>query len=158
MGDSALKHGRVLASREVEVDDGSSLSLARAVLKNWASVVAATILAGGAALVWSKAQPSIYATSAMVELDPHVSHPLGEKMDSIVQYGSGDYWDNQEYYNTQYKIITSDRVLVAAARDLGLQNDWEFLGYKGPPARAVSVETAAHALQGRVSAEPVKSS
>ena len=74
----------------------------------------------------------------MVELDPHVSHPLGEKMDSIVQYGSGDYWDNQEYYNTQYKIITSDRVLVAAARDLGLQNDWEFLGYKGPPARAVS--------------------
>ena len=39
-------------------------------------------------------------------------------------------WDTREYYETQYRIIQSDRVLSAVVRDLGLQNDPDFLGYK----------------------------
>jgi succinoglycan biosynthesis transport protein ExoP len=54
--------------------------------------------------------------------------------------------------------MLSDRVLVAATRDLGLQNDWDFLGYKSAPAKPVTAEAAARVLRGHLSIEPLKSS
>jgi capsular exopolysaccharide synthesis family protein len=159
MGDSAPQQEAALRSvPSTDGDDASLIQLLRAPLKHWPWVLAMTCLGGAVSAMVARSQPYIYSTAVMVELDPHVSHPLGEKMDSIVQFGSGDYWDNQEYYNTQYRIMLSDRVLVAATRDLGLQNDWEFLGYKAPPPKAITAEAAARVLRGHISIEPLKTS
>ena len=79
-------------------------------------------------------------------------------MDNIMPLGTGDFYDTREYYETQYRIITSSRVLEATARDIGLQSDHQFFGLKSPPARPFTVQEAAQALRGRVSVDPIKGS
>src|ERR1700733_3782559 len=126
----------------------------RAVRKHWAIIAACSLLAAGIALIYTKTLPRVYEASALLEFDPDVIRPLPEKSDPMRAFAS--LWDNHEYYETQYRIITSERVLAATARDLGLQSDAEFLGQK--PATPMSMEVVVGMLGGSVKVEPVKSS
>ncbi|MFO0675018.1 MAG: polysaccharide biosynthesis tyrosine autokinase [Polyangiaceae bacterium] len=144
-------------------DDGIgpiSIALVRTVLKNWVAVVCCTALGLGGMALYTRTLQRIYQSSATIELDPHVPHPLGQKMDSIVQFGSGDYWDNQEYYNTQYKVITSERVLGLVATDLGLVDDDRFWNRPDgkKPAVAPTLEDTVEALRAKISVDPIKGS
>ena len=133
------------------------VQLVKAVRKNWEFVVAAVILGGGIALVQAKMQRPIYEAVSMVEVDPHAAQPLGNKTDSVVDVGVGGLWvDTREYYETQYKLITSDRVLGAVSRDLGLANDYDFMDRKEPPATPATLESSTTALRGHVIVEPIK--
>src|SRR5215472_10865367 len=93
--------------------------------KHWPVVVAAVIFAAGASLAYSKSQSRIYQATALIEFDLRAIRPLADKQADM--RGEDAYWDNREYYETQLKIVTSDRVLTRVVRDLALQNDLNFL-------------------------------
>ncbi len=131
----------------------------RRVRKHWPIVAACVLVAGGIGLVYSKSLPRIYEAQAMVEVDPSAQNPLSEsKGEGPLALGNGDYFDNQEYYETQYRIITSSPVMERAARDAGLTSDFAFFGLSSPPARPMTAQQAGLALRGHVIVEPVKNS
>jgi capsular exopolysaccharide synthesis family protein len=128
--------------------------LLRAIRKHWAIVVAITVLAAAGSLAYSKTLPKIYEAQTLIEFDPDVIKPLGNKQDPLIGWSA--IWDTREYYETQYKIMQSDRVLSAVVRDLSLQNDAEFLGYK--PTSPAPLDATLENLRGRLVIEPVKGS
>jgi uncharacterized protein involved in exopolysaccharide biosynthesis len=42
--------------------------------------------------------------------------------------GTGNYWRNREYYETEHSVIMSRAVSARVVEKLGLQNDPKFLG------------------------------
>jgi capsular exopolysaccharide synthesis family protein len=139
----------------LDVTSAGLVAFIKAVRKHWAAVVAATILAAGGSLTYARLQDRVYEARVLLQIDPRASQPLGEKVTELYDLGAG-YWDTREYYETQFKIMTSDRVLSTVVRDLALTSDNDFLGLKQTPARPPTVEQATSALRGRVSVEPVK--
>lgn len=136
----------------------SLLTVAKSLRKQWPVVVAFLLLGAGLSLVYTKTLPRIYQSQATLEIDPSAHRPLGDKMNSVMPLGAEDYWGNQEYYETQYRIITSSPVLERAARDLGLVNDFAFFGLNAPPSQPFTPQQAAQVLRSRVSVEPIKNS
>src|SRR5262245_42105648 len=117
------KHSE-LAKRLSSMEESSNgvLSLAKGLRKHWPLVVAGIIVSASASLLYSKSLPKVYESTALVEFDPNVIRPLSDKQDLNVR-SFQSYWDNREYYETQYRIITSGRVMSSVVRDLGLQTD-----------------------------------
>src|SRR3954451_979027 len=144
---------RPKASPELE---GSALagvlSSLRAVRKHWAIVVGLVLLCGAASLAYTKTLPKIYEAQTLIEFDPDVIKPLGNKADPMVGWSA--IWDTQQYYETQYRIMQSERVLAAVVRDLSLQNDAAFLGYT--PTAPAPLEATVNNLRGRLNIEPIK--
>ena len=130
----------------------------KALRRSWPLLVACMILCAGVALLHSKTQPPIYEASTLVEITPQPLQPLGDKTSGAMDMGAGLYWDTQEYYQTEYQIVTSDQVLGAVARDLSLASDPSFLGLKAPPNPPASLETVTSILRGQTSVDPVKNS
>ena len=126
----------------------------RAVRKNWAIILGIVLIAGAASLAYSKTLPKIYEAQTLIEFDPDVIKPLGNKADPIVGWSA--IWDTREYYETQYRIMQSDRVLSAVVRDLALQNDPGFLGYT--PTSPAPLDSTIVNLRGRFTVEPIKGS
>lgn len=131
-----------------------ALWFVRAVRKHWAMIAALVLLCGAGSLAYSKTLPKIYEAAALLEFDPDVIKPLGNKADPMIGWSA--VWDTQQYYETQYKIIQSDRVLSVVVRDLALQNDADFLGFK--PTAPVPIDDVVEMLRGRLTIEPVKGS
>ena len=132
------------------------INLLRAVRKSWPIVAASLALAVGGTLLYTKSATKIYECKTLVEIDSHVPQPLsGEAGHATLEIGSGLIWDDHVYYETQYKIISSDRVLSGAVRDLGLANDPEFT-HVAPGGRAPTIEEATAMLRGMVVVEPIK--
>jgi succinoglycan biosynthesis transport protein ExoP len=132
------------------------------VRKHWATAAATAIAITLAVTFYTLGQTKIYQAAATIQFDPNPPRPLGAKVETIVDMGSGSYWDNHEYYETQYKIITSTRVTVAVVAQLGLNHDASFLKNAPPgvqvPATETSEEGAAQALRSRLKVEPIKDS
>jgi succinoglycan biosynthesis transport protein ExoP len=140
----------------IDITRAGVTAFLKAIRKHWAMVAAATLLAGGGALLYAKSQPRIYQANVTIEIDPHATLPLGDKTSGAFDLGAGSVWDAREYYETQYKILVSDRVLSMVVRDLSLTLDYDFLGMHGPSEIPVTLEAATDALRSRVSVEPVK--
>jgi capsular exopolysaccharide synthesis family protein len=148
-------------SAQATADDSAYIGqLWRTLLKNrW---LIAAIFAGVLAAVtfFTLGQRRIYQAVATIEIDPTPPSPLGHDVPAIVQLGDA-FWNNQEYYATQYKIIASRGTAEAAVRTLGLNHDGAFLDNlpadQRHPANA-SVEAAAAAVLGRFRVDPVKES
>ena len=105
-------------------------------------------------------QRRIYQAVATLEIDPTPPSPLGHDVPAIVTLGDA-FWNNQEYYATQYKIIASRGTAEAAVRALGLNRDGGFIENLPPDQHhptSVSVEAAASVLLGRLRVEPIKES
>ena len=132
------------------------------VRKYWSTALAAALVVSLAATFNTLGQVKIYQAQATILFDPNPPRPLGQKVESIVDLGSGSFWDNREYYETQYKIIQSMKVTTAVVAELGLQHDGAFLGNLPPgtpsPDASVPEEIAAEVLRGRLKVEPVKES
>lgn len=141
-----------------KADDESGLdvrALLAGIIKHWPIVAAFTLLATGAALLWSKSRPRIYQASAMLEFDPNPVRPIGNQQDPTTSWMF--YLDSQEMYQTQFTIVTSDTVMNKAVRDMGLQANPRFNGML-PPGSKLATENAMTALRSRVTVEPVKNS
>src|ERR1700733_1972644 len=129
----------------------SVVVLVRIVRKSWPIVAACLALATGGSLLYTKSATKIYECKSLVEINSRAPQPFGESSNAQLEIGSGVIWDEHAYYETQYKIVSSDRVLSAVVRDLGLANDPEFTG-----GHKMTVENAVAALEGMVVIEPIK--
>ncbi|MBI3200125.1 MAG: polysaccharide biosynthesis tyrosine autokinase [Myxococcales bacterium] len=138
------------------------LSVWRNVRKHWAMAVGTALAVALAVAFYTLGQTKIYRASATVQLDPNPPRPLGKSVDMVVDLGTGTYWNNREYYETQYKIMQSLRVAVPVVIQLDLHNDSSFVRNRPPGAkpleRAMAPEEAAELLRARLKVEPVKES
>ena len=150
-----------------EPEHGFSPALVfRAVRKHWPIMLLIFVASVVGTSVYTSNQAKIYEAIATVQLDPQALTPLGrQNTDS----GSDSYWSNQEYFATQYQVITSRRVAELVVKRLGLTTDRAFLTNQGTGAAAaskgtsavpaaVSLEDAAEALRARVKVEPIQDS
>jgi capsular exopolysaccharide synthesis family protein len=124
--------------------------------KNWATVLAATLISVAAGVLMTRSMARVYRASNLLEIDPSVARPLGDKTDTTLDIGTSAYFDTRDYYETQYKIVTSDRVLSAVVRDLALASDPDFIENGGH--KTASVAFATDRLRDRVTVEPVHNS
>jgi capsular exopolysaccharide synthesis family protein len=156
MPDTSKQFKQSLTTVE-EVRNSVAVNL-KALRKHWAIVVSCILLCAGVSLVMSKTATKVYQASALLEIDPSVTRPLGDKVDEVMPLGTGNYLDSREYSETQQRIITSTRVLEAAVRDTNLNSDYEYFGLKSPPAKPFTVEETARVLRDTVSVEGIRNS
>lgn len=148
-------------------DETSSLDLGavwRPIRKYWLTVIAIAVLVTIGAAYWTMRQTKIYEAYGTVQFDPNPPRPLGGKVESVVELGSGAVWDTREYYETQYQVIQSRKVALDVVRAEGLTHDYCFLMMLPStclvPANFEDAEEedAADALRGRVRVDPIKMS
>lgn len=134
----------------------------RTVRKHWVIAMATAVTVSLLVAFYTLGQTKIYQATATIQFDPNPPRPLGRGVDTVVEMGTGSYWNNREYYETQYKIIQSMRIALAVVRDLNLHNDVAFLKNLPPgraaPPMSVSPEEAAETLRERLAVDPVKES
>ncbi len=150
-----------------EPEPSFSLSVVvRAVRKHWPIMLVIFVASIVGVWVYTSNQVRIYEAVATIQLDPQPLTPLGHQN---TESGSDSYWSNQEYFATQYQVITSRRMAELVVKKLGLTTDRAFLtnrpaGAPTPkeaaaaPAAPASVEDAAEALRGRMKVEPIQDS
>ncbi|KYF50597.1 protein tyrosine kinase [Sorangium cellulosum] len=135
----------------------------RTVSKHWAIALTTLIVVALSVTFYTLGQKKIYQSTATLQFDPNPPRPLGRGVDTVVDMGSGSYWNNREYYETQYKVMRSMRVALAVVAQLNLHNDAYFLkdlprDAAAPEPMSVSPEEAAELIRERLTVEPVKDS
>lgn len=132
------------------------------VRKHWSTALATALVVSLGVVFYTLGLTKIYESSSTVVFDPNPPRPLGQKVESVVEMGAGSYWDNREYYETQYQIITSSRVAQKVVEDLGLDHDGAFLlnlpPGTPPPQTSMPIENAAELVRGRLKVDPIKNS
>lgn len=156
-----------MATPKPQADEEQGVDLAalwRPIRKYWITSVMIAALVTMAAAFYTTRQTKLYEASATVQFDPNPPRPLGGKVESVVEMGSGAVWDTREYYETQYEIIESRKVSLAVVQQRGLNRDPAFL-LNLPPHAPVPKNfepwdegDAADVLRSRLRVEPVKSS
>ncbi len=131
--------------------------------KYWPTALATMLVVIAGAVFFTLGQKRVYQAEATVMFDPTPPRPLGSRVEAVVNMGSNTFWNNQEYYETQYYIIKSHRVALSVVRDLGLNNDPSFIqnlpeGAEAKPQKTVTPELAAEILRSRLKVAPVKDS
>jgi succinoglycan biosynthesis transport protein ExoP len=134
------------------------VSFLRILRKHWAIVVACVVVACGGTLLYSKSVQRIYQSQSMIEMNSRPPQPLGESASSSSFDVSSLFVDPAEFYNTQFKIITSTSVLKAAADAVSLQTDYDYFGLTHVPELPITLDQAAAVLAAHVTVEPVKGS
>jgi capsular exopolysaccharide synthesis family protein len=134
----------------------------RSIRKHWITALASAAAVSLSVAFYTLGQPKVYQAAGTLVFDPNPPRPLGKDVDTVVALGAGDFWNNQEYYATQYKIIHSMRVARAVVARLSLDHDAAFLqnlppGAKVPP-KTGTPEQAAAIVQARLAVEPVRES
>jgi capsular exopolysaccharide synthesis family protein len=132
------------------------------VRKHWATAVASALAVCLSVTFYTLGQKRIYQAVASVQFDPTPPRPLGNTVATVVDMGAGEYWNNREYYETQYKVIQSMRLAISVAHQLDLGHDAGFMT-NAPPGTPVgrasaTPEEAALVLRSRLSVDPVKES
>ncbi|WP_437732320.1 GumC family protein [Sorangium sp. So ce1335] len=135
----------------------------RTVSKHWAIALTTMLFVALSVTFYTLGQKKIYQSTATLQFDPNPPRPLGRGVEAVVDMGSGAYWNNREYYETQYKVMRSMRVALAVVAQLNLHNDVYFLkdlprDAAAPAPMSVSPEEAAELLRERFTVEPVKDS
>jgi capsular exopolysaccharide synthesis family protein len=139
-------------------------AILRTLRKRWMLIAAITLAVALAVTFYTLGQTKIYQAEATMLFDPNPPRPLGRQVETVVDMGNGNYWNNKEYYETQYELMRSLRLAQVVVEDLGLQNDLAFLQMAPPGGKTVpmdplpTVEQAAQILVGRVTVAPVKNS
>lgn len=141
----------------IPIETSSSVfTLLKPLRKHWALVVAMTVFFGGAGLLYSKSSTKVFQAASLLEIDPHAIAPLGQKPDDVMDMGAGSYWDTRDYYETQYKVISSEHVLATVVGKLALDSDKDFLGRRN--GKSGTPQEAAEILRTRVTVDPVRNS
>jgi capsular exopolysaccharide synthesis family protein len=97
----------------------------RTIRKRWPFVVLSIIVATVVAFVYTYRQPKVYEATCQLIIEPQAPQVLpGSK--EVVELGTGSFWANKEFYETQYRIIQSSQVGQRAAEKLGLQYDPDY--------------------------------
>jgi capsular exopolysaccharide synthesis family protein len=123
----------------------------RTVRKSWPLLVTSMIVATGSALFYSKMIAPVYEATALMQFEPNPSRPLAKETDPYRQWSS--FLDNHEIFETQFRVISSESVLSAVARDLSLPTDPHFVGPRRGP---MAIEDVNAILRGRLKVDAVK--
>jgi succinoglycan biosynthesis transport protein ExoP len=126
----------------------------RTVRKRWPFVVLAMIIATVVAFVYTYRQSKVYEASCQIIIDPQAPQVLPGSKD-VVEMGTGSFWGNKEFYETQYRIIQSTNVGQRTAEKLGLQYDPDYAGTLGPNHDMTSL---GRAVAAQISVKPLKDS
>jgi succinoglycan biosynthesis transport protein ExoP len=124
----------------------------RTIRKRWPFVVLSMIVATVIAFVYTYRQPKIYEATCQVIIEPMAPQVLPGSKD-VVELGTGTFWANKEFYETQYRIIQSTSVGQRTAEKLGLQYDPDYAGVLGPNrdlaalGRTVGAQLSVHPLK-----------
>ena len=124
-------------------------------------VVAICVTAGATYAIRTQ---RLYSARTSVIIDLSAPNFLDDKqVGEVSTSGPGYYWISKEYYETQYKVITSRSVAQRVVDKLGLNTDENFLGItriKDPELKKKLLEKAdpVARLQGMVKVSPVKDS
>lgn len=152
-----------ISPRPPEQTDATAIvdNLWRVLTKSRWLILATTACVLACVAFYTLGQTKVYRASAMLQIDPSPPSPLGRDVPAIVAMGDA-FWNNQEYYATQYKIIASRQTAAEAVRSLGLHRDPGFVlglppGKQGRPVN-ISIDAAAEMLLGRLKVEPIKES
>ncbi|NMC68986.1 MAG: polysaccharide biosynthesis tyrosine autokinase [Myxococcales bacterium] len=105
-------------------------------------------------------QPKVYRATATIQIDPQAPRVLGEKVEAVTEMGTGSYWSNQEYYETQYHIIRSFEVAsrVVALHSLGSNRTFLGVPEDAEVFEPVTDAVATEMLRGMIVVDPVKDS
>jgi len=141
------------------VGDGSASKIDlrvywRTIRKRWPFVVLAMIVATVIAFVFTYRQPKIYEATCQVIIEPMAPQVLPGSKD-VVELGTGTFWANKEFYETQYRIIQSTSVGQRTAEKLGLQYDAD---YVSPGASSHDLTALGRAVAAQISVKPLKDS
>ncbi|RYE76378.1 MAG: hypothetical protein EOO74_08535, partial [Myxococcales bacterium] len=106
------------------------------------------------ATLWVNQQTKWYQAQGTIVYDMSQPATLGRRVDVYDPYG--DYINKQELIETEFHIITSQRVLRQVVADAGLDFDRAFLTSTFPGVAQVKPEQIADVLRGRLKVEGVK--
>jgi polysaccharide biosynthesis transport protein len=138
------------------------LRLLQNVRKHWLIASSITVLVCTSTVYYTLGQTKIYRSNTSLLIDPTPPRPLGRDVQGVVDLGTGQYWNNHEYYETQYRILKSRTVARDTVLKLGLHRDPTFarnVPEGSPLPRTEPDEKAAiGALVNRLSVDPVKES
>ncbi len=114
-------------------DEGAGLDLWRYihVLRKRMWIIAAVVAVGvTASVLYTMRQEKIYQATASVIIDPKPAQVFGSELEEVVTLGTGSWWSDRQYYNTQLDIITGFDLakLTVIANDL--HEDPEFFPRK----------------------------
>ncbi len=130
-------------SRDNDIGLGALLDV---VWKHKWLVAAFAVLLMAATTVYTRRQPKIYEATTQLVIDLSAPRYLsGSGQQEVVTLGSGNTWNTQEFFETQYRIIKSRVVAKKVVDRLSLGADLDFLGVaelEDPEARARRLERA----------------
>ena len=144
-----------LPAVDLTADAGSKVDFRgywRTIRKRWPFVVLATIIATVVAFVYTFRQPKVYEATCQVIIEPMTPQVLPGSKD-VVELGTGTFWSNREFYETQYRIIQSTAVGQRTAEKLGLQYDPDYGG-----AGAHSLPDLGRGIAGQIAVKALKDS
>lgn len=126
----------------------------RTIRKRWPFIGLAVIVGTVIAFVLTYRQPKIYEATCQIVIEPMAPQVLPGSKD-VVELGTGTFWANKEFYETQYRIIQSTAVGQRTAEKLGLQYDPDFAGAVGPSRNLTDL---GRSVAARLSVKPLKDS
>jgi capsular exopolysaccharide synthesis family protein len=106
--------------------------------------------------------PKVYAAVTTVQINPRTPRVLSE-IKEVVELGTGTYWSNKEFFQTQYHVIGSRAVARRVVEREGLDRDPDFLGLtrvrdKEKLAELTRTVDAVDILARRIAVQPVEGS
>jgi len=146
-----------LSVGELLGDAGSKIDFRaywRTIRKRWPFVVLSVLVGTAIAFVVTYREPKVYESTCQVIIEPQAPQVLPGAKD-VVELGTGSYWADREFYETQYRIIQSTAVAQRTAEKLGLQYDPDY----GPVQQTNrNLADLGRALAGQVSVKALKES
>ena len=126
----------------------------RTIRKRWPFLLLSIIIATVIAFVYTYRQPKIYEATCQVIIEPMTPQVLPGSKD-VVELGTGTFWANREFYETQYRIIQSSTVGQRTVEKLGLQFDPDFAGIAGATR---DVSALGRTIAAQINVKPLKDS
>jgi capsular exopolysaccharide synthesis family protein len=146
-----------LSAGDLLADTGSKIDFRaywRTIHKRWPFVVLAVIVGTAIAFVVTYREPKVYEATCQVIIEPMAPQVLPGAKD-VVELGTGTFWANREFYETQYRIIQSTVVAQRTAEKLGLQYDPDYGGQSGANRDLADL---GRALAGQIAVKALKDS
>jgi len=158
--DSSASFGS--SSNEAEALSASVRRYLGVLRKRMWVIIACVAVGVTGAVLYTMRQPKIYQATATIVVNPQAPRVFGNQADEVFELGTGSYWSNQEYYNTQLDIITSYPLArETVTRPYGDTLFFEKLAPKRTYPKlsdAQRLEVAADALTSMLSASQAKES
>ena len=110
------------------------------------------------ATAWTIRRARVYQSTASVIIDPQAPNVLGTQH-KIVQLGSGEYWGNREYHNTQLRILQSRTLARKVVQKYHFHRDQRVLPNPDPnKTEDELIDAVAGKFETMISVSPAKES